>query len=236
VIFDWGGTLTPWRDSDGLAWARITGHLATAGVVAGDRVASVAAALYAAEEALWLRCRDEHRSGTMAEVFEAAGLSDVEAAYAVYDAEWEWATHLDSAAPAVLTGLRERGVRVGVLSNTAWPRRRHEEIFRRDGVDHLIDGAVYTSDIPYTKPHPAAFLAAMEAVGVADPARCVFVGDRLFDDIHGAREAGMRAVFLPHSRIPEVQYGHTRGEPHAVIQGLAELLPLVDGWSVGSGR
>ena len=47
---------------------------------------------------------------------------------------------------------------------------------------HLIDGAVYTSDIAWTKPAPEAFAAAMEAVGVADPARCVFVGDRLFDE------------------------------------------------------
>jgi hypothetical protein len=34
----------------------------------------------------------------------------------------------------------------------------------------------------------------------------------------GARQAGMRAVLLPHSVIPEVQHGHTMGKPHAVIQ------------------
>lgn len=231
VIFDWGGTLTPWRDADGLAWARITGHLVQAGIVTGERAAEVAAVLHQAEEALWLRSRDEHRSGTMAEVFQAAGLSDVEAAYAAYDAEWEWATHLDPEAPAVLTGLRGRGIRIGVLSNTAWPRSRHEAIFRRDGVDHLIDGAVYTSEIAWTKPHPEAFQAAMAAVGVDDPAGCVFVGDRPFDDIYGARKVGMRTVLIPHSRIPQVQHGHTRGEPDAVIQRLGELPSLVDRWS-----
>jgi putative hydrolase of the HAD superfamily len=70
----------------------------------------------------------------------------------------------------------------------------------------------------------------MAAVGAGDPARCVFVGDRLFDDIHGARHVGMRAVFLPHSDIPSVQRGHIQGEPDAVIQRLAELLSVVDGW------
>ena len=58
----------------------------------------------------------------------------------------------------------------------------------------LIDGAVYTSEIPWTKPHPEAFRAAMKTIGVTDPAECVFVGDRPYDDVHGAKSAGMRAV------------------------------------------
>ena len=36
----------------------------------------------------------------------------------------------------------------------------------RDEVLHLLDGAVYTSEVPWTKPSPEAFLAAMRAVGV----------------------------------------------------------------------
>ena len=117
-----------------------------------------------------------------------------------------------------------------MLSNTHWSRAQHERVFVRDGVYELIDGAVFTSEIPWVKPHPAAFEAAMTAVGVTDASRCVFVGDRLFDDIFGARQVGMRAVLIPHSDIPSVQRGHTEGEPDAVIQRLPDLLPLVDGW------
>ena len=83
----------------------------------------------------------------------------------------------------------------------------------RDRLDHLIDGAVYTCEIPWTKPAPQAFRAAMEAVGAANPAACVFVGDRLFDDIWGAGNAGMRTIHLPHSAIPATQIGHSLGEP-----------------------
>ena len=42
----------------------------------------------------------------------------------------------------------------------------------------------------------------MSAVGATDPARCVYVGDRLFDDIWGAHQAGLRAIHVPHSVIP----------------------------------
>ena len=64
----------------------------------------------------------------------------------------------------------DRGIRVGVLSNTMWPRSAHERVFLRDQVLDLIDGAVYSSEIPWIKPHPEAFRAAMAAVGVHDPA------------------------------------------------------------------
>ena len=70
----------------------------------------------------------------------------------------------------------------------------------------------------------------METVGATVPGRCVYVGDRLFDDVWGAQNAGLRAVHLPHSKIPPEQVGHTEGEPDAVIQGLEELPALVLGW------
>ena len=63
----------------------------------------------------------------------------------------------------------------------------------------------------------------------------MFVGDRLWDDIHGAQQVGMRAVFVPHSDLPELQRGPVDGRPDAIVQRLADLLPIVDGWR-GSGR
>jgi putative hydrolase of the HAD superfamily len=227
VIFDWGGTLTPWITQDGRGWWRVAAKL-----VAEADVDRVATALYAAEDEMWRRSRDLHTSGTLAEVFATAGLAADDLAYAAHDAEWEPSTYIDPCAPAMLAGLRQRGLRVGVLSNTIWPRARHEAIFVRDGIDHLIDGAVYTSEIPWTKPHPAAFRAAMAAIGASDPAGCVFVGDRPFDDIFGAQRVGMRTILVPHSDIPTVQRGHTEGEADAVIASLADLLPVIDSWRV----
>jgi putative hydrolase of the HAD superfamily len=92
---------------------------------------------------------------------------------------------------------------------------------------HLIDGAVYTSEVPWTKPAPQAFLAAMDAVGVDEPSVCVFVGDRLFDDVWGAAQVGMRTVHVPHSAIPHEQVGHSEGEPDVVVQRLAEVYDAV---------
>jgi putative hydrolase of the HAD superfamily len=108
-----------------------------------------------------------------------------------------------------------------------WPRTAHEKIFVRDEVLNLIDGAVYTSEIEWVKPHPEAFRAAMAAVGETDPSACVFVGDRPYDDIHGAKSAGMRAVLVANSDVPTFE----AAEPDAAITRLAELLPYIDRWT-----
>jgi putative hydrolase of the HAD superfamily len=225
VIFDWGGTLTPWKTIDPAEEWR-----ALARAAAPDRVEEATAALVAAAEQAWARSRTEHRSGTFAEVCEVAEVVADASHRRRYRDHVEFATWTDPEAAPVLRRLRDDGVRVGLLSNTLWPREWHEEWLARDGVLDLFDGAVYSCEIARTKPHPEAFTAALRAVGADDPARCVFVGDRLFDDVYGAQRAGLRAVHVPHSDIPAAQAGHTHGEPDAVLQRLADLPGVLARW------
>jgi putative hydrolase of the HAD superfamily len=222
VIFDWGGTLSPWHTIDAAQmWASVCApHFPAADAAAR------AAALHAAERQLWRLSEQEHRSATMDAVFELAGVTASAAVLASYLRAWEPHTHTDPDVPDLFRHLRERGIRIGVLSNTMWPRRWHDDVFRRDGVLDLIDGAIYTSEIDWTKPHPAAFRAAMTAIGVSDPDRCVFVGDRPFDDVHGAQQAGLRAVLVPNSDVPS----YASAIPDAVISRLADLRPLLASW------
>jgi putative hydrolase of the HAD superfamily len=114
---------------------------------------------------------------------------------------------------------------VGLLSNTHWPRPFHEQFLERDGLAELIDARLYTSEMRHQKPHPSAFHAALDAIGVDDPARAVFVGDRPFDDISGAKAVGMRAVLRTSTSVPGYDV-----EPDAVIDGLPELVDLVRRW------
>ncbi len=222
MIFDWGGTLTPWHSVDHEALWRTVCAAHFPG--RGDEVA---AAILAAELALWQLTGSEQRSATLAEVFDRAGVSPTEALLETYYTAWDPHTRTDPDVIPLLGELRARGIRAGVLSNTLWPRSAHERVFRRDNVLDLFDGAVYSSEIPWAKPHPEAFRAAMAAVGVTDPASCVFVGDRPYDDVHGAKSAGMRAVLIPHSAVP----AYDRAVPDAVITRLADLPACLDGWS-----
>jgi putative hydrolase of the HAD superfamily len=229
VVFDWGGTLTPWHTVDVLDIWRTY-----AAAYDPQDVHELAHRLHEAEEAAWAAGRDTYAAATFDSVLRAAGV-DVErerhlVALAEYEQAWEPHTWTDPQALPLLEGLHARGLRVGVLSNTIWPREYHERVLARDGVLDLVDGAVYSSEIAYVKPHPEAFRAALDAVGVNDPAHAVFVGDRLFDDVHGAAAVGMRTVFVPHSEIPEHQRGHTEGTPDAVVAELGQVLDVVDRW------
>jgi putative hydrolase of the HAD superfamily len=225
VIFDWGGTLTRWHEIDFHAESLALAHA----VVESDRDVHVHVdALQRANQVIWGRSRDHQQSATVADLFTEAGLEHDPALLSHYREFWEPHTDTDPQVAPLFTTLRERGIRVGVLSNTIWPRQWHEDFFSRDGVLDLIDGAVYTSEIPWTKPSPDAFKAALQAVGASDAGRCVYVGDRLYDDIWGAHNAGLKAIHIPHSSIPAEQKGHSEGVPDAVAHELAEIPGILE--------
>jgi putative hydrolase of the HAD superfamily len=232
VIFDWGGTLTPWHTIDlGAQWKAYADRYAEN----PEMAAEIAARILDAENEAWLRIRSQDGgSARIDEVLARAGVQTDHpghsAALTAYEEFWEPHTFTDPDVGPVFRGLRERGVKVGVLSNTIWSRDYHERVFARDGVLGLIDAAVYTSEIAHAKPHREAFRAAMAAVGVSDASACVYVGDRPFEDVHGAQRAGMRAVLVPHSDIPVDQQVPVDVHPDAVVHRLIEVLDHVDTW------
>ncbi|MFC6707715.1 HAD family hydrolase [Flexivirga alba] len=226
VIFDWGGTLTPWHDIDFEAEAM------SYAAAYGDP--ALAQRLLDATTVAWARAHEEHTSARIEEILVEAG-ADLHgeahrSALAAYRAFWEPHTATDPQVRQVWEGLRDNGIRVGVLSNTIWERDYHRDLFERDGVLDLIDGDVYSSEIPWVKPHHEAFLTAADAVRV-DPTKCVYVGDRLFEDIHGPQQIGMRAIWIPHSVLPEAQVVATDARPDAVAHELLDVLTIVSGWS-----
>jgi putative hydrolase of the HAD superfamily len=231
VIFDWGGTLTPWHTFDlaeqWTVYARV--------VHDGDDRASadLAARIFAAEGAAWQRARTDQGSTHMDDLLREVGVDTNDAvhdaALTAYRHFWEPHTITDEQVRPVWEGLRERGIRVGILSNTIWSRDYHRGVFERDGVLDLIDADVYSSEIAWTKPHPRAFQSSAEALGV-EPSEAVYVGDRPFEDVHGSQSAGMRAIWVPHSEIPVAQQVSVDVTPDGVAHDLLDVLDIVDGW------
>ena len=224
VLFDWGGTLSVHHQVDVLAtWA------AAAAVLRPTDSAALAADLLAAEAQWWERCTlSGDASGTTELILRAvvpgAHDADIQVALAAYHAAWEATVEHDAAAVEVLTGLRERGLRTGLLSNTHWPRALHERWLEKDGLLSLLDARVYTSDLQHLKPHAAAFAALLNALDV--PAGdAVFVGDRLRDDVWGAQQVGMRTVLLTGRPTPSHDV-----VPDASVPDLRDVLAVIDAW------
>ena len=230
VIFDWGGTLTPWHDVDLQAQWRV---FAEESALTDDETAELASRIHAAEEAGWRRGREGFASARIEEILAEAGVvADDPRALAgltAYRTFWEPHTLTDAQVRPLWEALRERGIRIGVLSNTIWSRDYHRDVFDRDGVLELIDADVYSSETPWVKPAREIFLAAAAALGV-EAAACVYVGDRSYEDVHGPQSAGMRAIWVPHSTIPASQQVSHDATPDAVVQDLAEILEVVERW------
>jgi putative hydrolase of the HAD superfamily len=231
VIFDWGGTLTPWHSVD-LA-EQWTVYARAVHPDDDDASAGLAARILAAEDAAWQRARTGQGSAHMDELLREVGLDPTDASHAValtaYRRFWKPHTLTDVQVRPLWEGLRERGVRVGILSNTIWSRDYHRGVFERDGVLDLIDADVYSSEMAWTKPHPQAFRTAAAALGV-EPSEAVYVGDRPFEDVQGSQVAGMRAIWVPHSKIPVAQQVSDDVIPDGVAHELLDILDIVDGW------
>jgi putative hydrolase of the HAD superfamily len=233
VVFDWGGTLTPFHEID---LADLWGVAAR--ILAPDHAEDLTAALLAAERESWDRVTREGgmTSRTLDDLLalaaERTGVAIEEAvrerALEAHLEAWTPYTLTDPDAAPLLRALRVRGVRTGLLSNTHWPREWHERILDRDGVLDLIDVRVYTSELRHTKPHAEAFRAVLGPLGVA-AREAVMVGDRPIDDISGAGALGMRTVLLPNEFVP----AGPGVVPDATIERLSQLLSLVDGWLDG---
>lgn len=229
--------MTPWHTVDVPAiWRQTYADLAQPDDEAAAR--DLAQILTEVDAAAWSAGRTEHRSARLEDILATAarraGLTpdqlDTTAARAAYEAAWAPYTIIDPAVFPLWTWLREQGIAVGVLSNTIWSRDYHRGLFARDGVLHLIDGDVYSSEIDDAKPHAQAFVAAAAAVGV-EPVECVYVGDRLYEDVWGPQQLDMRTIHLPNSAIPLDQVVSTDVTPDAVAHDLADVARIVGDWS-----
>jgi putative hydrolase of the HAD superfamily len=115
-------------------------------------------------------------------------------------------------------------LKLGLVSNAFDPGW----LLRRDldqmGLTERLDVAVFSSEVGKRKPHPEIFRRALAELGV-EPEAVIFVGDRLYEDIRGARELGMKTVQALWFRADEHPEG---GEPDFLAFTQMDVLNFAD--------
>lgn len=146
-------------------------------------------------------------------ILEEAGLPLIPHVIAMNDIYWnafleamEPSPHLESA----LASLRQSGLKLGIGTNMTldYQLRKLETL----GVMPLLDFLVASEEVNSEKPEPKIFVRCAQKAGCA-PEECLFIGDNIRHDVHGARAAGMQALwFAPdpadtarHPDIPSFQ-------------------------------
>jgi HAD superfamily hydrolase (TIGR01509 family) len=219
VLFDWGDTLMQWTPDDELLAG---GHRAGLAAIGRDAIPAMT---------------DRFRDVYLGEFFAPGIIEEIEYPAQVrrllgeFDVEvddgellqfleaehaaWAPARQLASTTHALLESLRERGLRVGLVSNAFDP----PDLLHRDladfGVAPLLDVAVFSSEIGRRKPDPAIFRHALERIAV-EPGAALFVGDTLATDIAGAAALGMHTCQAVWFRADE-------GGPDADFQAFTQM-------------
>jgi HAD superfamily hydrolase (TIGR01509 family) len=129
-------------------------------------------------------------------------------------------------AAELLQELRALGLKIVLVSNTAW---RDAEAYWQDfeyfGVAEYIDEIVTSLDLKVRKPHAAIFRAAIELAGCRAE-ECVFIGDSEEKDIVPAVDFGMRSILVAIERPPPAKTA-----ADAIATSLEEATEIVRGWA-----
>lgn len=96
-------------------------------------------------------------------------------------------------AAEMLKGLKELGLYVGVISNTA-SLFQVFDILKKYGVRQYFDDVTLSCVTGYRKPHPNIFKIALAQADLK-PEECAFVGDTVSRDVVGPRKMGFGEVF-----------------------------------------
>jgi putative hydrolase of the HAD superfamily len=195
VLFDWGDTLMRWEFSLELLTA---GHAAGLRAIGRDPDAAVTARFREAYLPKFFVDGLIEEVEYPAEVRALLGECGIEVGeddlLRFLDAEhaaWGPARQLASTTHALLETLRDRGLKLGLVSNAIDP----PDLLHRDlaefGVAERLDVAVFSSEVGRRKPDPLIFRRVLDALGVA-PENALMVGDKVAIDIAGAKALGMK--------------------------------------------
>ena len=131
-----------------------------------------------------------------------------------------------------LEWLRERGYRIGSVTNRSLGDEPFRQELRHYGLLDYFEALSISCEVGYMKPHDAIYRHALEALELA-PEDAVMVGDSLLADVSGAQALGMTAVWKRNHDSPADTGLDPRAgsiTPDYTIETLGELpgLPIFE--------
>jgi putative hydrolase of the HAD superfamily len=242
VIFDLGGTLlkyklpgTGWVEFETAGARAAHAHLIGAGHALPSGEAFVVRAVEQVQ-ARWRQVTDRGGNLRLADLLRDLcaeyGLTlspgDLEGAVRRYVEPLSGQARPLPGAAETLAALKERDLKIGLISNTMWPGGYHLADLARHGLDRYFDHTLFSADAGLWKPHPEVFRRSLAALEVA-PREAVFVGDFVPHDVAGAQGVGMRGVHIATNAV-----GAESVTPDARIHALNELPGLIQRWREGA--
>ncbi|WP_160689109.1 HAD family hydrolase [Clostridium sp. C2-6-12] len=118
-----------------------------------------------------------------------------------------------------LKAIKDKGYKIGVISNTCYYDEVMKECFKKAGIYELIDNFTFSYSLRIGKPNIKIFKTAIETMKVF-PEEALMIGDNIKSDIKPALDLGMKTIWL-NSKNEKV---NDKIIPNREITSLGELL------------
>ena len=232
VIFDFGGTLVYHRkateDLIRLSHQSMTNYLNSRGLsVELERVTEVSNGIYNAYAAFAEKSfieLDSHKI-YLAILYQlgAAKFDDedlISGAVKSFHAPIVDDYCLYEDAKQVLEWLRKKKLKIGLVSNNH-STDFHSRLLQKHGIENYFASTIVSSTIGIRKPHKRIFLHCLTQLRTK-PENTIFVGDEPIHDVEGAKNAGMRCIWIKRKDWPEVQV-----QPDWTVRSLSEVKEII---------
>ena len=229
VLFDLDDTLHGDTDAYRRAARKVAGEVAASHAIDAAALFEV---YVASARAFWKRLSVDHlamaftdvRSQIWEEALAQVGIHDGELAVQCTERYTEYRAGFLTLLPGareLLEALRERGCKLGIVSN-GFASTHHRKIDVL-GLRPLVDAIFLADEMGMVKPDPRCFTFACRTLG-SEPRRTAMVGDRYDRDVIGAHAAGLFSVLFDLHAIPVPPEAPT---PDAVVKTLPEVLGVL---------
>lgn len=230
VIFDWAWTLVDLgNEDDRRAFSEMFEFLRQKGVVLPDHENC-----YRTYRELFYKMIDEskqtHREACFDTVLkfllqkysiDITGKTTVEEILRIYYQNIYSTRKVFSDVVPALQQLQSNGLHLAIISNTTNPPFMKDYERELMGLDSYFEFSIYSSGVLYRKPHPSIFKLAANRLQLKEQ-EILYVGDDPLNDVAGAQEAGMQAVWVNRDgeKLPEGI------EPEFEVSSLQDLLKI----------
>ncbi len=111
-------------------------------------------------------------------------------------------THLHPEILPMLSGLKKRGIRIGLITNCFSEEAR---LIRESPLFPYFDAPCLSYELGVRKPDPKIFRTCLEQLDIA-PENCLYAGDGGSQELETARALGMQAVQVTWHRREEMDH------------------------------
>ncbi len=146
--------------------------------------------------------QEEYRASLL-QLFGITRPDQVERGLKILDDEDNDVTFFEGV-PETLLALKEKGYRLGIVTDTANPIHVKLCWFEKGGFGHVWDSIISSSELKTRKPDPGIYQAALQHLGLTAN-EVVFVGHKI-SELDGARAVGMKTIAFNYEESAQADY------------------------------